>query len=290
MNILIVGDQGVIGQSLVKRLCHEHFVRTLDFPELDLKDYRGTIKSFSNIQWPNQDSIIVINCTGLMGAKESQTDFISYLKVNGIGPLIIMDALTNLNWNFTFLQLSTETVYGQSQNTLFKFTEMDTPNPKHNYGLSKLVAEVGLENSKWKQRVIILRIPIVLSIPQKYPNTVSIIYSQIKDHKPLEVYGDGTHVRKYTTITWLCDHIVKVIEMNDTLPDFSIINIPGKSLSVIDFIHECEDYFQTEYEKKFLENHNLTFSLDSSHQFFENLVNTFYSYSVLDLIKYLGEK
>lgn len=156
MKILVLGATGMLGHAVVRVLSEN--------PEFDVS---GTVRAESGkrffpphlaerlvtgVDVENQDSLtqalissrpdVVINCIGLVKQLAQADDPLQALPINALLPHRLAK-LCNLA-NARLVQISTDCVFS---GTTGNYVESDFPNAYDLYGRSKLLGEVGYENS-----------------------------------------------------------------------------------------------------------------------------------------------
>ena len=279
MSILILGNKGSLGKALQKRLSHEHHVLGLDIEDFDLTKYEDYPEQFEAILHSRLEKVIIINCAGIMGARESEVDPFKYYEVNGIIPYKLRRFFASHLSNHLFVQISSETVYGMSADNKNPFQEDDTCSPQHNYGLSKLMAEQLLKStSEMQGDTVILRVPIILFENQKYSNALHGIYNEINKTSFATLLGKGEHQRQYIIVDKLVGDIETILNCwhagSENISKFDIINMPGTALSPREFVRILKDEFNSQFNVKFEINHKLAFSLVSSSEKFSFITSS----------------
>lgn len=147
--ILITGANSYIGTSF-----ESYLQQWKDEYKIDTIDMIGD--SWKSVSFSNYD--VIFHVAGIAHVKESKKNAFLYYKINE--ELAIETALKAKNEKVKqFIVLSSMSVYGIEEGIVDEFT---IPNPKTNYGLSKLKADkkiVQLNDDSFK--VVILRPPMV---------------------------------------------------------------------------------------------------------------------------------
>ena len=148
--ILITGANSYIGTSFEKYI-NESFPNDYTIDTVDMTDRTWIQKSFANYQ-------TVFHVAGIVHQKETKENATLYYKVNrDLAVEVAKKAKEDGVKQFVFL--SSMSVYGLDTGVITKETK---PNPKTNYGKSKLQAEeqiTGCRDAAFK--VCILRTPMV---------------------------------------------------------------------------------------------------------------------------------
>lgn len=148
MKILITGAGSYIG------MCFDEFMK--NFPDYQVDTLDMLQKNWENEDFSSYDSIYHV--AGIAHRKETEENAHLYYEVNR--DLVIKVAEKAKKENVKqFVFLSSMSVYGVEEGVITKDTP---PNPKSNYGKSKIQAEELLENLKSDSfKVAILRPPMV---------------------------------------------------------------------------------------------------------------------------------
>lgn len=278
MDILILGNRGALGKILSQALSKRFDTYGLDLDDLDLLDECEFREKLIELSKHKRDFLAVINCAGLMGAKESNQNPEPYLKSNGILPYISRKNISDFFDKYLYIQISSETVYGPSINIEKPFTEVDPCLPAHNYALSKLIGEQLLVSGQDKKSItLILRVPIIIYPSQKYDNALTEMIKQIKETGKVTVHGDGSHVRNYVD----CQYLINCIEMlltnywkfDKTNFGVDLFNIPGVSIAPNDFLDSLSKVI--EFHREYFEGATTATSLVSDASKFLNTFSNF---------------
>lgn len=258
---VVLGANGFIGKELLATLKKkERHTIGLDLPDFDLKCEKQRKLKYLISQ---HEKVVIVNCTGLMGASKSQSEQKKFLDINGLYIQNVLNTITSKS-NCSFIQLSTETLYGP-QNKDEEPTENHDLNLHHIYALSKYCAEKLIEISC--QRYKILRVPVVVGKNQAEQNPFSNFYRCAIDRTTSGIFGDGTHRRKFITVQALVELILHISDArfeNIT----GLFNCPGKPFVINDIYNSMllhYPYLKVEYitEKR-------AYSLVSNHKKFCN--------------------
>jgi dTDP-4-dehydrorhamnose reductase len=269
MVIVILGNKGSLGSFLSLFLSMNHTVVGLDIDTMDLSKYENYEDHITKLFDFNLKNIVIINCVGIMGAKESEVSPYKYYEINGIVPYRLKQFFDSKLKNYLFIQISSETVYGKSINNEQIFKENDSCSPQHIYGLSKLISEQLLKSTEnTNGTTMILRAPILLFKDQKYPNALTHIYSEIFLNGSATLFGTGEHRRKYALANKFGLDIESLIDCwakdSTKFAPYEVINMPGTEISTREFVDILSRDDKLKFEIKFEDNAKLAFSLLSS--------------------------
>lgn len=271
MQIVILGNKGSVGSLLSSHLSLKHDVVGVDSDVMDLSKYQNYENYLKGLFDFDSQKIVIINCVGIMGAKESVLDPYRYYEINGILPFKLKQFFDSVLESYLFIQISSETVYGKSNNNEHVFTENDSCSPQHIYGLSKLVSEQLLKvPAKSGCSTLILRAPILLFKKQRYPNALTYIINEITKTGSATLFGNGEHKRRYLVedmFVQVLEELIKCWSIDPTIFEpFKVLNMPGTEISPKEFVEILLRDYQKMFKVKYDEDAKFAFSLLSSSE------------------------
>lgn len=230
-NVLITGGAGFIGSHLVRLMVEkypdDHFYNldALTYagnPEnlhdlSDAKNYtflKGDITDFDylNTIFKTYAFDSVIHLAAESHVDRSIANPMAFIMTNVVGTVNLLNAAKN-SWegdynNKRFYHVSTDEVYG-SLGAEGYFTEETAYDPRSPYSASKASSDHFVR--AWYHTY---GFPVVISNcsnnygPYQFPEKLlPLMINNIKENKPLPVYGDGTNVRDWL---WVEDHAAAI--------------------------------------------------------------------------------
>jgi dTDP-glucose 4,6-dehydratase len=225
--ILITGGAGFIGTHLVKRMVKKY--PNYQIVNLDLLTYAGNLENLldvsaaDNYEFRRGDILDAKFLEGLFAefnfdgiihlAAESHVDRsivnpLAFIETNIVGTITLLNA-ARIAWkgqeaSKRFYHISTDEVYGSLGDTGF-FTETTPYDPRSPYSASKASSDMLVRAYHHTYDL-----PIVVSNcsnnygPYQFPEKlIPLMINNIKQQKPLPVYGDGLYTRDWL---WVEDH------------------------------------------------------------------------------------
>ncbi|MCS4433250.1 dTDP-glucose 4,6-dehydratase [Aquiflexum gelatinilyticum] len=231
-NILITGGAGFIG-------CHVVQLFVQKYPEyhiinLDCLTYAGNLENLSQIEnAPNYtfEKVDILDVEALTSVFEkyqitdvihlaaeshvdrSITDPLAFVKTNIIGTVNLLNVAKSY-WkdleNHLFYHVSTDEVYGSLDHGGF-FTETTPYDPQSPYSASKAASDhfVRAYSNTYKLKTVITNCSNNYG-PNQFPEKlIPLCINNIKNNRPLPVYGKGENIRDWL---YVVDH-ARAIDM-----------------------------------------------------------------------------
>jgi len=256
--ILITGGAGFIGSCLVKLMVKNH--PDYKIVNLDALTYAGNLENLTEIEnAPNYQFIKgdindrpfidelfkvhqfdgVIHLAAESHVDRSITDPLSFIMTNIVGTVNLLNAARHSWGDFEgkrFYHVSTDEVYG-SLGAEGLFTEETSYDPRSPYSASKASSDHLVRAYHHTYGL-----PIVISNcsnnygPYQFPEKLLPLFIfNIKNEKPLPVYGDGKYTRDWL---WVDDHARAIDLIYHKGKDGDTYNIGGHNEWMnIDLIH-----------------------------------------------------
>jgi len=232
-SILITGGAGFIGCHVVKNFVNkypEYRIVNLDsltyagnlenlkeieeapnyqFAKVDLMDEDNLAKVFRDYQITD-----VIHLAAESHVDRSISDPLSFVKTNVMGTVNLLNAAKSYWKDYEkhlFYHVSTDEVYGSLHDGGF-FTETTPYDPQSPYSASKAASDhfVRAYTNTYKLRTVISNCSNNYG-PNQFPEKlIPLCINNIKNNKPLPVYGKGENVRDWL---YVVDHAVAIDEI-----------------------------------------------------------------------------
>ena len=233
-NILVTGGAGFIGSHVVRLLVSKYpDYKIVNFDKLtyagnlaNLKDVenspnyvfeKGCITDSACVEdvFKKHDITAVIHLAAESHVDRSISNPMEFITSNIVGTVTLLNAARNA-WkdgfdNRLFYHVSTDEVYG-SLGDIGLFLETTPYDPKSPYSASKASSDhlVRAYNHTYKFPVKISNCSNNYGSYQFPEKLIPLFINNIRNNKPLPVYGDGTNVRDWL---WVVDHANAIDEI-----------------------------------------------------------------------------
>jgi len=230
--ILITGGAGFIGSHLVRLMVNKY--PHYHIYNLDVLTYAGNLENLSDVESASNYTFIkgditdasfitelftehqfdgVIHLAAESHVDRSIANPIAFVETNVLGTVVLLNAAKN-SWDSfedkLFYHVSTDEVYGSLGETGF-FVE-DTPyDPRSPYSAAKASSDhfVRAYHHTYDFPMVISNCSNNYGAYQFPEKLIPLFINNIKNNKPLPVYGDGKYTRDWL---WVVDH-ARAIDM-----------------------------------------------------------------------------
>jgi len=263
--LLITGGAGFIGSHVVRLFVNQY--PDLEIYNLDALTYAGNLENLTDIEdrpnyrfvkgditdeafidelFANHDFDGVIHLAAESHVDRSITDPLAFVKTNIIGTLTLLNA-SRKHWsnyeNKRFYHISTDEVYGSLGSTGY-FTEDTSYDPKSPYSASKASSDHFV-----RAYANTYGLPVIISNcsnnygPNQFPEKLlPLCINNIKDKKPLPIYGKGDNIRDWL---YVIDHAKAIDTIYHKGQIGSTYNIGGfnewKNLDIVELLCDIMD-------------------------------------------------
>ena len=230
MKVLITGGAGFIGSNFVRHLLQSR--RDIEIINFDSLTYAGNPESLADvadnprykfIRGDIADTQVVnsvfeqgldalVNFAAETHVDRSIEDASPFLRTNIVGTQCLLDAAKRFKLP-KFIQISTDEVYGSAPAGI-SFTEDALLDPRSPYAASKASADhfVSAYANTYGVPAVILRCTNNYG-PYQFPEKlIPLIIANVREDKPLPIYGDGMQERDWLFVEDYCRAIALALE------------------------------------------------------------------------------
>jgi len=248
LKFFITGGAGFIGEHLVRSLLtREHQITIFDNFLNSSEDMishlldkgvalvKGDITNFEEIAENIPGFDTVIHLASKISVKDSISNPEDTMRVNVEGTVNVLRACVKQKVK-NLVVASSAAVYGDLTDPNLLLSEDSQTNPISPYGTSKLAMEQQIKkfSNDYDLNSVILRLFNVYGTGQsdEYAGVITRFAKNIKEEKPLVIYGDGLQTRDFVNIEDVTDSIFHTISRMEGRRG-SIYNIAsGKSVTI----------------------------------------------------------
>ena len=260
-NILITGGAGFIGSHVIRRFVTNY--PDYNIINLDSLTYAGNLENLRDIEVSNNYEFVkcditdreaidalftsrkihsVIHLAAESHVDRSITNPIDFVMTNVVGTVVLLNAF-KAHGNVTegrFYHVSTDEVYGTLGDD-GKFTEETPYDPNSPYSASKASSDhfVRAYHETFKLPMVISNCSNNYGSHQFPEKLIPLMIHNIKNNKPLPVYGKGENIRDWL---WVNDHAKAIDVIFHSGKNGETYNIGGNNeWKNIDLVHKlCE--------------------------------------------------
>lgn len=221
MKILVTGGAGYVGSHLVEKLVDQNDVVVLDdlstghieHLPANINFIKGSITNKEDVALVCKDVDQIMHLAAIVSVSRSMQNPAETLVTNTVGTVNLLEE--NKEKGIPFLYVSSAAVYGDAQTLPIK--EDHQLNPKSPYGASKFASEKFCDVYR-KNYDMDIKIARPFNIyggkfhRSHYPNVLSKFWNNIKENKPLTIFGDGNQTRDYIHVSDVCDGFRHLID------------------------------------------------------------------------------
>ena len=268
MKVLITGGAGYLGTELVKKLVkipkikeiivydnlskggYNFFLCTciggdnIRFVQGDILDTRKLKKELQGVD-------VVFNLAAKIASPYADADPHLYEQINHWGTAELTYAIEESDVK-KLIHISSLSVYGSSAKGKL-ITETTKPNPRTNYGISKMRGEAFVERLMEKREVYIIRLGNIYGFNQsmRFDAVINRFGFDANFLKKISIHGDGQQVRSFIDVDKAALHITQIPFLN--VPS-GVYNLVDFNRSIMDIALDFKDLIP-EIEMQFINQH-----------------------------------
>ena len=274
MSILVTGGCGFIGTNFIKRVLQfypDYKIVNVDKLTYAANKYNhveydcdpryilipidiGSTEVASVIQ--NHKPTAIVNFAAESHVDNSIKDSSPFFETNVMGTLSLLETCRrNITWDYRFIHVSTDEVYGSLNPGDPEFTEETPYDPRSPYSASKAASDhiVSAYHHTHGMPTIITNCSNNYGPYQHPEKFIPVVISKALNDEKIPVYGTGQNIRDWLYVIDHCDALINVlwkgkigekycIGGNTQIDNLSlarkILKIMGKSESLIEFVED----------------------------------------------------
>ena len=268
MRLLVTGGAGFIGSNFILLANSGKFPQLSSLTVLDNLTYAGNLKNLENISLSNFEFIrgdicdqklvnnlatrhdAIINFAAESHVDRSISESKKFVETNFVGVQTLLEA-SRLNSIETFLQVSTDEVYGSIDNGSWSESHPLLPNSP--YAATKAAADL-LARSYFKTYGLDVRVTRCSNNygPRQFPEKfIPLIITRLMENLTIPIYGNGQNTRDWIHVEDHCRALYLVLTNGNAGEIYNIgggkelknidlaemlITMTGKDLSSIEYV------------------------------------------------------
>ena len=239
MNILVIGNSGLIGNALVQKLikkqirliCYDiskpKYSSEILFIKGSIEDLKILSKKTKNIKID-----VVVHLAAFLGVKNTEKNKLECLNTNILGTINVLDFCVKKKVKKIIFSSSSE-VYGEGGKNFLR--EDFFLKPKSIYGITKVVNEEYIKAycSKFKLNFNICRFFNIYGPNQRDEFVIPNFINKIKKNQIIKIYGSGNQIRCFCYVDDAVDILIKLIFSKIQNKTFNIGN-NNEPIKIID--------------------------------------------------------
>lgn len=255
-NLIITGGAGFIGSHVVRRFVKNH--PDIHIINVDKLTYAGNLANLKDIESEKNHQFIkgdildwefiknlfetyqpegIIHLAAESHVDRSIRNPLEFVMTNVVGTVNLLNAAKALGKSdFRFYHISTDEVYGELGETGY-FTEETKYDPHSPYSASKASSDhfVRAYHDTFGLDVVLSNCSNNYGAFQFPEKLIPLALNNIKNNKPIPVYGDGSNIRDWL---WVEDHAVAIEEIYFKGKSRETYNIGGHNeWTNLDLVH-----------------------------------------------------
>ena len=239
MNILVIGNSGLIGNALVQKLIKKQ-IRLICFDiskpkySSEILFIKGSIEDLKILskKTKNIKIDVVVHLAAFLGVKNTEKNKLECLNTNILGTINVLDFCVKKKVKKIIFSSSSE-VYGEGGKNFLR--EDFFLKPKSIYGITKVVNEEYIKAycSKFKLNFNICRFFNIYGPNQRDEFVIPNFINKIKKNQIIEIYGSGNQIRCFCYVDDAVDILIKLIFSKIQNKTFNIGN-NNEPIKIID--------------------------------------------------------